>query len=198
MPGHDAAAYALNGPGDVVGASYPLGGPEGHEVAVVWSLPVSQVEGVKALDDASLAMALESASQGVSERSGEVESLRIKIQHLERELKQYRNQRENEARTLAEQLEQAAAEISRSAQEIERLNSDLSVARMRAAGSSGHAIDDAMRLQHALAPQEDELWKQAPEPDGANASVTPVIVGAEGHDEQKLLVDALLRFLGRR
>ena len=34
-------------------------------MAVVWSLPVSQVESVKALDDAGLAMALESASQGM-------------------------------------------------------------------------------------------------------------------------------------
>jgi ubiquinone biosynthesis UbiH/UbiF/VisC/COQ6 family hydroxylase len=63
-PHGQAARQWFSAAGDIL-AFLPLGGPEGHEVAVVWSLPVSQVEGVKALDDAGLAMALESASQGM-------------------------------------------------------------------------------------------------------------------------------------
>lgn len=63
-PHGQAARQWFSAAGDIL-AFLPLGGPGGHEVAIVWSLPVSQVEGVKALDDAGLAMALESASQGM-------------------------------------------------------------------------------------------------------------------------------------
>ncbi len=140
---------------------------------------------------------LEEDHHGANEHSNEAESLRARIAGLEREIAEYKSQRETESRSLSAQLEQAAAEISKSAQEIERLNADLNDARKLASSSMG-ALDDAARLQHALGAHHDELWREAPAGEGNVASVTPVVMGSEEEDEQKVLVDALLRFLGRR
>ena len=46
-------------------ALLPLGGPEGHELALVWSLPPERAQAVLAQDDATFTQALQEASQHV-------------------------------------------------------------------------------------------------------------------------------------
>ncbi len=64
LPHGQAARQWFSAAGDIL-AFLPLGGAAGHEVAVVWSLPVSQVAGLQAMDDDCFAQALQSASQGM-------------------------------------------------------------------------------------------------------------------------------------
>jgi len=138
---------------------------------------------------------LESITRTASGSADQLEVLRREIQRIEDELSEFKNQRENETRTLTDQLERAAAEISQSAREIERLNSNLHEARLLA--EAAVAAENGSRI-HALSAHHEDLWNGAPSPDGSAESVTPVIMNADEPDEQKLLVDALLRFLGRR
>ena len=63
LPHGQAARQWFSPAGDIL-AFLPLGGVDGHEVAVVWSLPVAQVAALQALDDDAFAQALQSASQG--------------------------------------------------------------------------------------------------------------------------------------
>jgi ubiquinone biosynthesis UbiH/UbiF/VisC/COQ6 family hydroxylase len=63
LPHGQAARQWFSPAGDIL-AFLPLGGADGHEVAVVWSLPVAQVAALQAMDDEAFALALQSASQG--------------------------------------------------------------------------------------------------------------------------------------
>ncbi|MEG0974556.1 MAG: FAD-dependent monooxygenase [Comamonas sp.] len=63
QPHGQSARQWFSAAGDIL-AFLPLGGEAGHEVAVVWSLPVAQVPALKAMDDQDFAAALQSASQG--------------------------------------------------------------------------------------------------------------------------------------
>ena len=63
VPHGQAARQWFSPAGDIL-AFLPLGGEGGSEVAVVWSLPQSQVAALKAMDEQDFANALQSASQG--------------------------------------------------------------------------------------------------------------------------------------
>jgi chromosome segregation ATPase len=126
----------------------------------------------------------------------EIQALRNEVQRLQREADEYKSEREQESRQLTQQLELAVSEVSRSAQEIQRLSEALEAA--HASSSGAGTLEEAFRLQHTLAATHEELWKHAPTADGNGEPVTPEVVNPDDEDEQKMLVDALLRFLGRR
>jgi chromosome segregation ATPase len=135
------------------------------------------------------------AVRAAAERLAELESLRSEVQRLQREADNYKGEREQESRQLTQQLEQAVSEVSRSALEIQRLSEELESTRSR--GGEG-MLEEAYRLQHTLATTHDELWKHAPPVQIDGNPVTPEVINSDETDEQKMLVDALLRFLGRR
>ncbi len=61
---HGETARQWFGSDDSILAFLPMGGVQGHKVAVVWSVPANQVPGLMALDTTEFAQRLEAASEG--------------------------------------------------------------------------------------------------------------------------------------
>lgn len=128
----------------------------------------------------------------------ELEALRGEVRMLRAEAEALRTQRDLETQQLLKRLEETATQAANSSREIERLTGELDTLKTDSR-ESRVALEAAFRLHDALETDHDDLWKHAPTGDNG-AAMTPELVGtaSDTDDDQKVLVDALLRFLGRR
>lgn len=158
---------------------------------------------------AEVRRAAEDAAAHAAQGEQDLESVRAETAELRAAVETTRQERDEalarasgldaETRRLTDELEEARRQAAQNAQEVERLTSALNDLKTRGAVSETR---EAFALHHSLSDGTDELWKRGDRVDSymegvpSNSGQEP---GANGmQDEQKMLVDALLRFLGRR